>query len=192
MKIIFLDVDGVITTPPKWLISIDKIRLLKRIVDETGAKIVLSSSWRCDTVSETISRLQRGIDIENEYMTWLTNSIYDVTPIKNTRGEEIKDWLDSHDNIENYVIIDDDSDMLDEQLFHFVQTNFEDGITDTIAVRAIKVLNRYFIQNPIALNYELRYQWRLKCDNMPNRKDEIWKYDDIYHNVNNIYVLKER
>ena len=46
MKVIFLDFDGVITLPPKWHLESDKIKLVKKIVDETGAKIVVSSSWR--------------------------------------------------------------------------------------------------------------------------------------------------
>ena len=46
MKAIFLDFDGVITIPPKWYLKADKIKLIKRIVDETAAKIVVSSSWR--------------------------------------------------------------------------------------------------------------------------------------------------
>ena len=39
MKVIFLDFDGVITIPPKWYLKADKIKLIKRIVDETAAKI---------------------------------------------------------------------------------------------------------------------------------------------------------
>ena len=55
MKIIFLDVDGVLNSQDLLercgedkLVPIDEenIRCLKEIVDETGAEIVLSSSWR--------------------------------------------------------------------------------------------------------------------------------------------------
>lgn len=47
MKVIFLDFDGVITTEKsRWCLDKDKMLLLKRIVDATGAKIVISSSWR--------------------------------------------------------------------------------------------------------------------------------------------------
>lgn len=54
MKAIFADVDGVLnedSTPTRTknslvFIDSDKLLRLKRIVDATGAKIVLSSTWR--------------------------------------------------------------------------------------------------------------------------------------------------
>ena len=53
MKIIFLDVDGVLNCKSSksrcgGFLGIDdsKVKLLKEIIDITGAKIVLSSSWR--------------------------------------------------------------------------------------------------------------------------------------------------
>ena len=57
MKVIFLDFDGVITIPPKWYLKADKIKWIKKIVDETDAKIVVSSSWRMDSVEETIDKM---------------------------------------------------------------------------------------------------------------------------------------
>ena len=87
--------------------------------------------------------------------------------------------MNEHPEIENYVIIDDDSDMWDSQLYHFVQTNFEDGITETEANRAIKVLNKLFIQNPMALNFKLRYEWLKKCECLPNKIDQLKLFDDI-------------
>ena len=56
-KIIFLDFDGVITTyASKWEIDNEKCLLVKKICDETGAKIVISSSWRYSTVEKTIDQ----------------------------------------------------------------------------------------------------------------------------------------
>jgi len=57
MKVIFLDFDGVITIPPKWYLNAGKIKWIKKIVDETDAKIVVSSSWRMDSVEETIDKM---------------------------------------------------------------------------------------------------------------------------------------
>ena len=56
MKALFLDFDGVITLPPKWILNLDKIKLIKKIVDETDAKIIVSSSWRADNIKNTIER----------------------------------------------------------------------------------------------------------------------------------------
>ena len=59
MKVIFLDIDGVLNsakyfdriknleiTEIEEQIDIKKVELLKKAVDETGAKVALSSSWR--------------------------------------------------------------------------------------------------------------------------------------------------
>jgi HAD domain in Swiss Army Knife RNA repair proteins len=55
MKVIFLDIDGVLnckkTPNPRRLPYIVDRRLLsrfKRLIDRTGAKVVLSSTWRYD------------------------------------------------------------------------------------------------------------------------------------------------
>ena len=57
-KYIFLDIDGVIATPESvnhgmWGLADSKQQLLGKILKETGASIVLSSSWRKSTVEET-------------------------------------------------------------------------------------------------------------------------------------------
>ena len=182
MKVIFLDFDGVITIPPKWYLKADLIKNVKKIVDTTGAKIVVSSSWRMDSVQETINRMiiRPKRCPRNKMLNWLIDNLYDVTnTYKGLRGQEIKDWLDEHNDIENYVIIDDDGDMLDEQLYHFVQTNYEDGLTEVETKRAIKVLNNEFFQNPMALNFKLRYEHLKRCEGLPNKCEELKKYNDL-------------
>jgi hypothetical protein len=186
MKVIFLDFDGVITIPPKWYLQADLIKNVKKIVDETGAKIVVSSSWRMSTIEETIDKMigRPKRCPRNKMLNWFIDNLYDVThTYKGLRGQEIKDWLNEHNDIENYVIIDDDGDFLDEQLYHFVQTNYEDGLTDAETKRAIKVLNNIFFQNPMALNFELRFQHLLKCHNLPNKCEELKKYNDLCKNI---------
>lgn len=191
MKIIFLDFDGVITIPPKWHFDNAKIKYIKKIVDETNAKIVVSSSWRRKTIDETIEKIKKWNYkyTKSKLFDWFINNLYDVTPwISDNkysgtgRGGEIQTWLDNHPNVDNYVIIDDDSDMLDSQLYHFVETNYEDGITEVEAHRAIKILNKVKIINSMAINFELRYQYLLKINKLPNKYDELKKYDmnDLY------------
>jgi len=52
IKLLFLDVDGVLVMDgPDWDVTLDHfstsaLRELKRVIDRTGAKIVLHSSWR--------------------------------------------------------------------------------------------------------------------------------------------------
>lgn len=57
LKIIFLDIDGVLTTGPNYLLHIDKFNMIADICQQTGAKIVLSSSWRNFTFENTIKEL---------------------------------------------------------------------------------------------------------------------------------------
>ena len=194
MKAIFLDFDGVITIPPRWYLKADKIKYIKRIVDETGAKIIVSSSWRMDTVEETRKNMiyKEKRCPRNKMLYWLIDNIYDVTPwvgLGNGRGGEIQQWLNDHPEFDNYVILDDDHDMWDSQMYHFVQTNYEDGITEVETIRAIKVLNKNFFQNSMALNYELRFEYLKKCHHLPNKCDELAKYNDLCKDSNNRYGL---
>ena len=193
MKVIFLDFDGVITIPPKWHIRADKIKYIKRIIDKTNAKIVVSSSWRMDTIEETIDKMIRRPKRcpRNRMLNWFIDNLYDVThTYRSLRGQEIEDWLNEHNDIENYVIIDDDDDFLDSQLYHFVETNFEDGITEIEAIRAIKILNDKYFQNPMALNFKLRHQHLLNCEGLPNRCEELKQYNNLCKDIDNRYDLQ--
>lgn len=72
----------------------------------------------------------------------LLNADLDNMELFHIRGEEIKERLSRHGkNISNYVIIDDVDNMLPEQQKYFIQTNPEMGITEDIALLAIKTLN---------------------------------------------------
>lgn len=121
MKIIFLDVNGVLNSDKyinytskknidgiKADIDVKTIELLKKALDITGAKIVLSSSWK------NISRVKDLKEIFKQYGI----SIDDKTPnINGERGLEIKRYLSEHRNIEQYLILDDEIfDSFDEEL----------------------------------------------------------------------------
>lgn len=184
MKVIFLDFDGVITTPPRWKLNPDKIKWIKKLVEETDAKIVVSSSWR--------HGINRNFDYEieinpqnKEIINWLRNNIYDITPSgSSVRGKEIELWLIDHQDIENYIIIDDDGDMLDNQLFHFIQTDWQTGFTEREYELAYRVLNNLYIYSLIGLNFELRNKWRKKCEGDEQIWEDIIKYNDLKENNN--------
>lgn len=148
-KVIFLDCDGVINSiqwevvqkdmPPASVIddAIDP-RCLARIVSicsETRAKIVLSSDWRINWPFAR-TRLERAGIPEGV--------IIDRTPVvpdvNLSRGEEIRAWLNEHDFVYNYIIIDDRDDFLPEQRQHLVQTSPWVGITDKDKNKAIEML----------------------------------------------------
>lgn len=56
------------------------------------------------------------------------------------RGHEIQEWLDRND-VESYVIIDDQSDMLKSQSSNFVKIDPQKGLTKEDAYLCIKILN---------------------------------------------------
>lgn len=158
MKVIFLDVDGVLnsnyshsisTNEKGWMwdeISDFHLEKLKRIVDETDAKIVLSSSWR---VYHPI--LTGETEITDELLKVLVEkfeklglSIYDVTPELRLqiRGNEIMEWINRHSEVSNYVIIDDEYEFRYEQEPFVVRTTMINGLTDELSDLAISILNR--------------------------------------------------
>ena len=150
MKIIFLDFDGVISTYEKgWRFDVEKIELLKEIVDKTDAKIVVTSSWKrgfteVDNFIKSFYDKPRNKDLKKvTIFDWFANSIYDITDNNGSwRGDEIQRWIDKHnEEIESYVILDDDSDFHDNQLFNFVQTDTYEGITSREVKLCIKILN---------------------------------------------------
>lgn len=120
MKVIFLDIDGVLNSDSYFdkirnlniqgiesEVDVEKIQLLKKAVDETGANVVLSSSWRYTRNAQYLKELLLNYNIYT-----------DSTPfIQNERGLEIKQWLAEHPYVEDFVILDDEIfDSYDENL----------------------------------------------------------------------------
>lgn len=191
MKIIFLDFDGVISTYEKrWRFDMKKLELLKEIVDKTDAKIVVTSSWKrgfteVDNFIKSFYNKPRNKDLKNvTIFDWFANSIYDITDNNGSwRGDEIQRWIDKHnEEIESYVILDDDSDFRDNQLFNFVQTDTYEGITSREVKLCIKILNSELIPNILRLNLELITRWRNKCKGLDDKNIDTL--------LNNYYSLK--
>ena len=161
-KIIFLDIDGVLS--PRWwdsdkqsdnygrLFDAKAVANLSKIIEETEADIVISSSWKNIGLVELQNMWRdRGlpgkiVDITPDYMSdeLLLNADMNDTDIDSLyiRGMEIKGWLVLYgDDVSNYVIIDDMDDILSEQQTHFVQTDPEFGITNDDVKRVVHLLN---------------------------------------------------
>jgi hypothetical protein len=159
MKIVVLDFDGVINSR-KYMISIgaDKwddefnqfdpaaIDRLNTITNATGAKIVVSSTWRLPYLNDDqgIYRLQdlllkQGVDAEIIGMT-----PDHVVPMNNiliangTRATEIQTWLDENPKVKQFVILDDELILGLEK--YQVRTFFEDGLQDHHVKQAIFIL----------------------------------------------------
>lgn len=136
MKIIFLDIDGVVNCSStaqrhRGAIGIDPYMafLVARIAERTNAEIVLSSTWRLwpDSREEVTQQVGRFID---------------VTPkLQTGRGAEIQAWLDGHPEVTRYAILDDDTDILPSQQDNWFRTYWEKGITRDIADAVVLHLN---------------------------------------------------
>lgn len=183
MKAIFLDFDSVITTyNSKWKIDMNKINIINDICDKTNAKIVITSSWRIGHRGDVLAfngYLTQYI-IEHNYLDhvkdafdkFIGNIVGMTKYIDGVRGDEIKSYMSEHPEVENYVIIDDDSDMCDYQLFNFVQTDACEGITERDAKLCVDILNGVEIINPIRMNNELKFRWIL-TDRYPGIENNI-------------------
>ena len=154
MKVIFLDIDGVLNSE-EWdvyvqsfiygarfnscyLLSQEMILRLQNVVFQTNAEIVLTSSWRAS---------ERAMDALRRQLNLYHLSIRDTTVIYayGNRADEVKLWIESHPNVTSYVIVDDEDDGFtqDEILAaHFVQTTYAQGLTPEKAEKIIEILNQ--------------------------------------------------
>lgn len=151
MKVIFLDFDGVLNSakyrnsvPDYYSNFIDESRMpfLKQIIEETGAVIVLTTTWRmywdkCEVqVSEDTQKINNMFD---KYGL----TIYSKTDtFDENRNFEISMWL-CRNEVENYVILDDmDFRWSEENRKHFVKTDDDNqGIDEQTTNLAIRILN---------------------------------------------------
>lgn len=113
--VIFLDVDGVLNRCGQsgQGLESDKVSILKYILDETSALVVLSSTWR--KTEHNLARISRMLGS-------IGHQLHDVTPILDARAggsviwtavkrcTEIADWLDDHPEVTKFAILDDDWD----------------------------------------------------------------------------------
>ena len=154
MKIIFLDIDGVVncnSTKERCRnvmgVEQDKIALVKQIVEATGAKIVLSSTWRLDSLVFENGRTVNAGDFEYLVGEFAKQGLefFDVTPCHSDqwRGREILEWLSkAEEPIEGYVVIDDDVfDIVTECKGHVLITSPETGLKPNGVKWAIQILN---------------------------------------------------
>ena len=149
MKVIFLDIDGVLNTEAyrenpdvdyfEQPISEEHMPLLEYLVKSTGAKIVLSSTWREYWDKGEVQSDRFGDYINNLFGKYALE-IYDKTPELRDRSEEIDEWIKLHQGeIESYVILDD-FDWSEENEKCLVKTVDEVGLDEEAVKRAVGVL----------------------------------------------------
>lgn len=148
MKVLFLDIDGVVCLHEEGVINWgeneqddifdpDCCRRLKEILDRTGCKLVLSSSWR-------INRSDIDRMLEQFAIIGITKRDFiGITPRLRDRGDEILAFVKFHPYITDYLAVDDEpfaSPRFPAE--KLVRTEERSGITDEIRDRIISLLSR--------------------------------------------------
>lgn len=136
-----------------YSIDPETVKLLDHIIINTGAKVVLSSSWRLGPPLNILKSdfLKVNIDIYDKTPCWGKLGIMDWEPVVDEdghphlkqipRGEIINAYLAEHPEVTSYVILDDIDQFTEEQHKHLVLTNEEVGLTEENTQTAIKILN---------------------------------------------------
>lgn len=161
MKVIVLDIDGVLVNRDWYIAGGERakaapecVRALNRIIDATGASIVVSTSRRRNkSFAEVVDMIYSyGVIGEVVGMT----PVLDVQNIRVygavSRETEIRAWLDSHGWPEAFVILDDDNDVGFPD--RHVRTKFDAGLTEADADRAIEILGRCSVYSAVLHNAE--------------------------------------
>ena len=156
-KIIFLDIDGVLNSDVFFvekrgkgdasMLDKDAVVLLNQL---RGAKIVVSSSWGENGGKTTEDLIKAGLELPIIGYTKKVHYQFEWA----CRGNEIEEWLKRtyggmgtmygscyDDDDYDYVILDDDRDMLLGQIDHFIYVNRQTGLTQDDIDKAKKILN---------------------------------------------------
>lgn len=137
-NIIFLDIDGVLngmsgSTNKGRFCGMDdeKIIRLKSIVDYMNADIVLSSTWKDfwqnKDARKTLTKYGFYLDLKlAQHGLEIEDKTGDISCMR--RAEEIREWLISHPEIKNYLILDDEYYDWDENGLrqHWISTGVGD------------------------------------------------------------------
>lgn len=144
MKVIFLNIDGVLTNESNYQYSIldkNNVQLFNKLLEESGAIVVISSSWRLMiSIAEISSRLKAA---GFKYFDRLLG----ITPVLSseyTCADEIYAWIKQMP-IQKYVVINDDK-FEDNNILtttfgdNVIVTNPVVGLTDVKVKEALRLL----------------------------------------------------
>lgn len=158
-KILFLDIDGVLNSkiyykyiykPEEGHSRFDPycVVLIKRLVEEFLLKIVITSTWRNGIAERLMNELEESKLIPYLHEDWHTPILRPVN-----RGREIQLWLDEHPEIIDYIIIDDNENLLEYQLNKFVKTDSYAGMAQMQYQQARNLLlpESEFVMAPLLL-----------------------------------------
>lgn len=161
MKVLFLDIDGVVNKGRRFRVGFDWadakcVDFINEVIRKTGAKIVISSSWRIGSTLEELSdHFKNKFRIDGEFIG-LTPAI-DLEmegmdhKVSAPRAMEVRDWLNDHPEVTSFAVIDDmdifvgseeEAVVEDAEIKQcFVKLDFFGGMTHDAKVKLIKILS---------------------------------------------------
>lgn len=149
MKILFLDIDGVLNSEQSSLMYwrqngkeclfvnenhfclVSCSNLLSIIEECPDVRIVISSSWRVYHTLDEIRGFFEKFGLDPKLV------IGETPDSSQARGLEIQQWLDENAPIEDFIIVDDEADMV-HLADKFVQTDGRLGLTILDARRIVE------------------------------------------------------
>lgn len=154
-SVIFLDIDGVLNNEntiektPAGYTGIDDLLLenLKCVIERTGAKIVLSSSWKEEWDHNPEKMSAEGQYLENKLGSKkisIVGKIEDIEGNSIYRAASIERYLRNNKSIKSYLVIDDEEFDFAEHTdiaSHLLMTNWEIGFQYAQIDRAVEILD---------------------------------------------------
>lgn len=148
--VIFLDIDGVLNTlrlcaqpGGRETFSSEAVAVLQEILIETGAQIVISSSWREDIAERIVPAFEsNGLGGASRRIIGHTPILPEASP-ETRRADEIDAWL--HQNPEyrcRFLVIDDDPCVRSAFPRRHILTHESIGLTSSHVELAVKILLR--------------------------------------------------
>ena len=155
MKVIFLDIDGVLNAsayeaslPKKKEKYLDEVgpdfyspavSNLQEIIRQTGGKIVIISRWRLRGLEE-MQTMWASLHLPGEIIGVTPNLLHEAKNLSNQRGEELRQWVIQYGrDISSFVILDDQNDYYPRQLRHLVRPCHEWGLTESDVQQALEI-----------------------------------------------------
>lgn len=145
MKLIFLDIDGVLNSatgkePYVSDMEVEKLKLLKKIIDDSGSSGVVITS----------DRRYSKVDMEDKTEAFDQFEIFIVgetrrpnqDDLEDNRGKQIMDYLSSSkEDIDRIVILDDNDDGISNFFEEeFILMNRFFGLNKDVYQKALKIL----------------------------------------------------
>jgi hypothetical protein len=146
MKIIFLDIDGVIaieeSSTLKWHdefsypFDVTCVAIFNRILKKTSAEIVLTSDWR-----RAFNNDLEALNLLFKHNEVIKSPIDVTTDFGKDRNKEISEYIYKYsDKISSFLILDDMD--LKVHSLRFIRTNLNEGLKQKgVEEKAIEILN---------------------------------------------------